>query len=82
MLDRPLWGNELPEERMSVDDALTAYTSGVAFQAGRDDAGIIRPGAPADVVWLGADPRSVDPMTIGAIPVIGTWRRGIRTFGD
>ena len=71
----------MPEERMSVDDALTAYTSGVAFQAGRDDAGIIRPGAPADVVWLAADPRSVDPMTIGAIPVIGTWRRGIRTFG-
>jgi predicted amidohydrolase YtcJ len=73
----PPW---MPEERISVDDALRAYTRGVAFQSGRDAAGIIRPGALADLVLLGADPRDVDPMTIGAIPVRGTWRRGRRTF--
>ncbi|MFM1966279.1 MAG: hypothetical protein RL134_2004 [Actinomycetota bacterium] len=71
----------MPEECISVDDALLAYTRGVAFQSGRDDAGILRPGARADLVWIDADPRSVDPMTIGAIPVRGTWRRGVRTFG-
>ena len=76
--DGPPW---MPEERISVDDALAAYTLGVAFQSGRDDAGILRPGARADLVWIDADPRSVDPMTIGAIPVRGTWRRGVRTFG-
>ncbi|MFZ8909517.1 MAG: amidohydrolase [Candidatus Nanopelagicales bacterium] len=71
----------MPEERISVDDALIAYTRGVAFQSARDDAGILRPGARADFVWIDADPRAVDPMTIGAIPVRGTWRRGVRTFG-
>ena len=76
--DGPPW---MPEERISVDDALTAYTWGVAFQSGRDDAGLVRPGAISDLVWLDADPRSVDPMSIGKIPVRGTWRRGRRTYG-
>jgi predicted amidohydrolase YtcJ len=71
----------MPDERISVDEALTAYTRGVAFQAGRDDAGLIRPGAVADLVLLEADPRAVDPMAIGSIPVRGTWRRGALTFG-
>ena len=75
--DGPAW---MPEERVSVDSALAAYTSGVAYQAGRADAGYVRPGAVADLVWLAQDPRAVDPMTIGAIPVRGTWFRGRRTF--
>jgi len=70
----------MPEERISVDEALAAYTSGVAFQAGRHEAGLIRAGGIADLVLLDADPRAVDPMTIGAIPVRGTWRRGTPTF--
>ena len=73
----PPW---MPEERVSVDAALAAYTSGVAFQAGRSDAGYVRPGAIADLAWIAQDPRAVDPMTIGAIPVLGTWYRGRRTF--
>lgn len=73
----PAW---MPEERLSVDAALAAYTSGVAFQSGRADAGYVRPGAVADLAWLAADPRTVDPMTIGAMPVLGTWYRGRRTF--
>lgn len=75
--DEPPW---MPEERISVDEAIAAYTSGVAFQAGRDDAGIIRPGAVADLVLLATDPRAVDPVTIGGIEVLGTWRSGVRTF--
>lgn len=70
----------MPEERISVDDALLAYTRGVAFQSARDDTGIIRPGARADLVWIAQDPRTVDPMKIGAIPVLATWRRGRHTF--
>jgi predicted amidohydrolase YtcJ len=66
----------MPEECISVDEALAAYTSGVAFQAGRDDAGVLRPGAVADVIWLSADPHDVDPMDIGSIRVLGTWRAG------
>lgn len=71
----------MPEERISVDQALAAYTHGVAFQSGRDDAGIIRPGARADLTLLSEDPRSCDPMRIDQIEVLGTWRAGDRTFG-
>ena len=70
----------MPEERLSVDQALTAYTHGVAFQSGRDDAGVIRPGARADLTLLGADPRQCDAMEIDQIEVLGTWRAGDRTF--
>ena len=73
----PVW---LPDERVSVDAALAAYTSGVAYQAGRSDAGYVRPGAVADLTWIAHDPRTVDPLTIGAIPVLGTWYHGRRTF--
>lgn len=71
----------MPEECISVEEALAAYTTGVAYQSGRGDAGEIRPGAVADLVLLGQDPRAVDPMDIGGIEVRGTWSRGARTFG-
>lgn len=76
--DSPTW---MPEECITVDEALAGYTSGVAYQAGRTDAGVIRPGAVADLVLLAEDPRVVDPMDIGGIAVLGTWRAGVRTFG-
>jgi predicted amidohydrolase YtcJ len=76
--DDPSW---MPEECLTVDEALTAYTCGVAHQAGRDDAGVIRPGAVADLVLLDADPRAVDPMAIEGIGVLGTWVSGERTHG-
>jgi hypothetical protein len=77
--DGPSW---MPYERVSVEESLAAYTSGVAFQAGRDDAGTLRPGAVADLVWLAEDPRSVDPMRIGAISVLGTLRSGRIIYED
>ena len=64
--DEEVW---MPEERVTVEQSLAAYTSGVAYQAGRDDAGVVRPGAVADLVVLDADPRRVDPMDIGQIPI-------------
>lgn len=76
--DSPPW---MPQERITVDQALTAYTRGIAFQSGRDDAGELRPGARADLVLLAHDPRTVDPMSIGEIAVLGTWKSGQRTFG-
>jgi predicted amidohydrolase YtcJ len=66
----------MPEERVSVEESLAAYTSGVAFQAGRDDAGTLRPGAVADIAWMAQDPRHVDPMEIGSIEILGTIRAG------
>ena len=70
----------MPEERVSVEQALAAYTSGVAFQGNRSDAGVIRAGALASLVLLAHDPRLVQPSEIHAIGVVGTWRRGEQTF--
>jgi predicted amidohydrolase YtcJ len=74
----PPW---MPEECISVDQALAAYTAGVAFQAGRDDAGVIRPGARADLTMLSGDPRECEPTSIDELAVLGTWRGGERTYG-
>lgn len=71
----------VPEQRISVEEALAAYTSGVAFQAKDPSAGTIRPGARADLVLLAGDPRQGDPKAIPGIAVLGTWCDGIRTHG-
>jgi predicted amidohydrolase YtcJ len=71
----------MPQERISVEQALAGYTSGVAFQAGDERAGSLRPGARADIVLLGRDPREVPGLEIEAVEVIGTWCDGRRVFG-
>jgi hypothetical protein len=71
----------LPGERVSVEQALAAYTSGVGWQTSQQDEGLLRPGGRADVVWLAKDPREVDPMAIEEIPVLGTWSSGVRVHG-
>jgi predicted amidohydrolase YtcJ len=72
----------LPHERLSVEQALWAYTAGVAYQAFAETRwGSLHPGAHADLVWLSQDPRTVDPMAISKIAIIGTWLGGLRTYG-
>jgi predicted amidohydrolase YtcJ len=71
----------VPEERLTVEQALSAYTSGVAFQTGDDRGGSLRPGARADVVLLDQDPRMVPPVEIEDIEVLGTWCDGHRVHG-
>ncbi len=74
-------GPWMPEERLTVEQALLAYTSGVAFQAGDGRGGVIRPGSRADVVLLERDPRRVRPLEIEGIEVLGTWCDGDRVHG-
>ena len=71
----------VPEQRITVEEALAAYTSGVAFQAKDPRGGTLRPGARADLVLLAADPRGTDPKAIAGIAVLGTWCDGVRTHG-
>ncbi len=77
---RPAGGWQ-PEERLTLDEALDAATSGVAWQAG-DDAhrGTLRPGMVADLVWLDRDIRRGPTDRIADARIRGTWRRGLRTF--
>jgi predicted amidohydrolase YtcJ len=81
MAEGPFTDPWLPEERLSVEQALVAYTSAVAFQTGDARGGVLRPGARADVVLLARDPRMVPPMEIEQIEVLGTWCDGHRVHG-
>jgi predicted amidohydrolase YtcJ len=72
-------GGWIPEQRMSLDAALHAYTSGPAYQAGREhEAGALRVGMLADLCQLGANLYEVEPLAIPSVPVRGTWIAGVR----
>ncbi|MGC0417474.1 amidohydrolase [Embleya sp. AB8] len=73
-------GGWTPHERLTVDQALDAYTDGVAYQAFADDRRGLVVGGVADLVWLAADPRVVEPMALGRVAVVGTWLAGERTY--
>ncbi len=71
----------IPDERISIDEALTAYTAGPAYQAGDETRrGTLQVGFEADVVWLDSDIRSIAPALIPTARVLGTWCLGKRVF--
>jgi predicted amidohydrolase YtcJ len=79
-LDEPGAAAWVPDERLPVEQALHAYTAGVAHQAGAElERGTLVRGAVADLVHLSADPRAVDPLRIASTQVLGTWLAGSRT---
>ncbi len=70
-----------PEQRLSVDQALTAYTMGGAYASFEEDVkGSISPGKYADFVILSADPHAVPPLEIQHISVEATYVAGIPRF--
>jgi predicted amidohydrolase YtcJ len=72
-------GGWTPGERLTLDQALTAYTAGVAHQAGEEGRwGVLVPGARADLAWLDADLREVAPLDLAGVSVTGTWLEGTR----
>jgi predicted amidohydrolase YtcJ len=70
----------LPDERITVQEAIEAYSSGVAYQAFEQHLwGRIQPGTRADLVWLESDPRMVSAHELPGVEVRGTWLAGHRT---
>jgi predicted amidohydrolase YtcJ len=70
-------------QRIGVDEALRVYTTGSAVATGEEQLkGTLTPGKLADFVVLGADPREVDPATIGSIPVRSTWVGGNQVWSE
>jgi predicted amidohydrolase YtcJ len=68
-------------QRISVEEALRVYTIGSATATGEDRIkGTLAPGRLADFVELDADPRTVDPATLGRLAVRSTWVGGRRVW--
>lgn len=68
-----------PEQRLTLMEALQAYTSGPAYAAGMEDRlGMLAPGYLADLILLEADPFELDPGSLRelqsqATMVAGEW---------
>ena len=71
----------IPDQRITIDQALSAYTAGPAFQAGDEGVrGTLQRGFHADLVWLDKDIRGIDPALIPSARILGTWCLGKRVF--
>jgi predicted amidohydrolase YtcJ len=70
----------VPEERISILEAIQAYTAGSAFQAFDDDAGSLQVGAKADVVVLDRDVTAIAGTEVAGAVVDETWMNGTRVF--
>jgi predicted amidohydrolase YtcJ len=74
-------GGWIPSERIALETALDLATRGVAYQARAETLrGKLVNGAESDLVWLSADPRTVDIADIADIAILGTWMAGRQTF--
>ncbi|WP_026533197.1 amidohydrolase [Arthrobacter sp. H41] len=57
----------VPDQALTLEAALRAYTSGSAYVNRFDDGGVIAPGALADVVVLSTDPFGLDPADLHTV---------------
>lgn len=66
-----------PQERLTVEEAVRAFTLGNAYAAGLEgQLGTITPGKLADLVVLSDDIFAIDPMAIPSVRVLGTFFGG------
>ncbi len=66
-------GGWYPEQKISVEQALRAYTAGVAYAGFMEDrVGVLRPGMLADLVLLDRDPFRIPPETLDRVRVRAT----------
>lgn len=69
-------GGWTPGERLTLDEAITAYTAGSAYQGFDDDSGRITEGARADLCMLGVDVDAIPASKLPAAGVSRVWLRG------
>jgi predicted amidohydrolase YtcJ len=66
-------GGFLPDERLSIDEALRTMTSGAAYAAFQEeDLGTLSVGRLADLTVLSADPRTTPPEDLRDLRVLAT----------
>ena len=67
----------VPEEKISVEEAVTAYTGAAAYACYKEDSiGDLRPGKYADLVVLSDDIFRIDPIEIENVQVDLTFIEG------
>ena len=73
----------LPEQAITLDAAIDAFTSGVAWvNHEEDEAGQLRPGLRADLAVLDQDLFAIPPRDIGSTSVVMTVAGGTVVHGD
>ena len=74
-------GGFLPEQKISLTQALAAFTTGAAYAAKAEDRiGSLEPGHFADFILLDRDPFQADPQSLRQTKVLETWIGGVRTW--
>ena len=71
----------VPAQKISVEEALTAYTKSNAFAFFEEDvAGTLEVGKRADFIILSADPRTTPPEALRGITTLETWIDGEQVY--
>jgi predicted amidohydrolase YtcJ len=80
----PSGGLHAPDQSISMDDGLRAYTINAAYHLRREhDLGSISVGKLADLVQLSADPYACDPHHLtDKVKVLSTWAGGVKVDTD
>jgi len=74
-------GGWIPSERLTLGQALHAYTRGAAYAGfAEDKIGGLEPGKWADFVIVDRDPTSVDAQSLARTQVLETWVAGKKVF--
>ncbi|MDX6211865.1 MAG: hypothetical protein QOF82_952 [Frankiales bacterium] len=70
----------LPDERLTLDQALAAFTVGAAWADHREDRGVLRVGARADLAAFDRDPYRLDPSELASVRAVRTYVDGACVF--
>jgi len=74
-------GGWLPEQKLTVEEAVAAFTTGAAYAAKAEDRlGSLEPGHMADFILVDRDPFIGDPHAIRDTKVLETWIGGVRAW--
>jgi predicted amidohydrolase YtcJ len=75
-------GGWLPDQKITAEQALSAYTAGNAYSGFMEDrTGLLAPGYYADIAVFDADPTAVDPLKIPEVRALRTFVGGKQRFG-
>jgi predicted amidohydrolase YtcJ len=74
-------GGWIPSERLTLAQALDAFTRGAAYAGFAEDRiGALEPGKWADFILVDRDPTKVDPRALGRTEVMETWIAGKKVW--